>query len=153
MGLLISSLRVLSFPARTEHAFTARMPFGVTAMELLDIFALLVLLTLAATVVGAALVLGWLPGHLAAKRGHPQAAAIRICGWLGLITLGILLPIAFIWAFLRPLRVGVSTATDAGKTDSQANGADIAAELRALNSRLSAIEAAMRGEASGTKAG
>jgi hypothetical protein len=41
------------------------------------------------------------PGAVAARRGHPQAEAIRWCGWLGLVT-GILWPIAMVWAHLRP---------------------------------------------------
>ena len=71
-------------------------------MDFLSIFALVVLLTLLVSVVGGALVLGWLPGHIATQRNHPHADAIRICGWLGLLTGGILLPIAFIWAFFTP---------------------------------------------------
>ena len=34
----------------------------------------------------AVFTLGGLPGRVAAARGHPQAAAIGVCGWLGLIT-------------------------------------------------------------------
>ncbi len=27
-----------------------------------------------------------LPGQIAQRRGHPQAQAVRVCGWLGLPT-------------------------------------------------------------------
>jgi len=76
-------------------------------MDLLDVFALIVLCVLVLSVVGGALVLGALPGKIAAQRGHPQAAAINVCGWLGLLTLGILWPIAFIWAYMQTPRVSV----------------------------------------------
>ena len=42
------------------------------------------------------------PGRIARKRNHPQAEAINVCGWWGAITLGILSPLAFIWAYTRP---------------------------------------------------
>ena len=71
-------------------------------MTALDIFALLVLLVLAAAVVGIWVILGMLPGNIARKRNHPQAEAINVCGWWGVITLGILLPLAFIWAYTKP---------------------------------------------------
>lgn len=117
-----------------------RPNFGATNM-LLDIFALIVLLTLLVTIVGGALVLGWLPGRLAAQRNHPQADAIRICGWLGLITAGLLLPIAYIWVFIRPVRVGVAAGSDAAASSGTSDQSDVAAELRELRSRLAALEA------------
>jgi len=68
----------------------------------LDIFALVILIVLAAAVVGAWIILGMLPGKIAHARNHPQAEAINICGWWGVITMGILLPLAFIWAYTKP---------------------------------------------------
>jgi hypothetical protein len=45
--------------------------------------------------------LGGLPGRIASARGHPQAAAINICGWLGLVVFA-LWPIALVWAYVTP---------------------------------------------------
>jgi cytochrome b561 len=45
--------------------------------------------------------LGSLPGEIARSRNHPQADAINICGWMGLITL-VLWPLALVWAYLAP---------------------------------------------------
>jgi hypothetical protein len=50
--------------------------------------------------------LGSLPGQIAHKRGHPQAAAITVASWLGLATSAILWPMALIWAFLNPSAAG-----------------------------------------------
>jgi len=69
-------------------------------MGTLGIFALIVLLTLVATVLGAVVWLAMLPGKIAVKREHPQAEAIRIAGWLGTIT-GIVWILALIWAYTR----------------------------------------------------
>jgi hypothetical protein len=46
--------------------------------------------------------LGQLPGQLARKWHHPQAAAVNVAGWVGLATGGLLWPLAFIWAFWAP---------------------------------------------------
>jgi hypothetical protein len=69
---------------------------------MLDIFALIVLLVLLATAIAAWAVLGMLPGRIARSRNHPQADAITVCGWWGVITLGLLCPLAFIWAYTKP---------------------------------------------------
>ena len=70
----------------------------------LDFFALFVLLVLAATALAAWVILGMLPGRIARRRKHPQADAISVCGWWGVITMGLLLPVAFIWAYTKPSR-------------------------------------------------
>ena len=43
--------------------------------------------------------------RIAEKRGHPQAAAINVTSWLGIATLGVLWPLALIWAFMKPFSV------------------------------------------------
>jgi hypothetical protein len=44
-----------------------------------------------------------LPGKIARKRNHPQAEAISVAGWLGLLmTMGILWAFAVVWAYTRP---------------------------------------------------
>ncbi|MDX2486498.1 MAG: DUF3302 domain-containing protein [Gammaproteobacteria bacterium] len=75
----------------------------------LDIFALVILFVLAAVVVGVILALGMLPGKIAHSRNHPQAEAINMCGWWGVITMGLLLPLAFIWAYTKPATSGPET--------------------------------------------
>ena len=72
-------------------------------MMLLDYLALFVLFILILTAVGVLIVLGMAPGRIARQRNHPQADAINVCGWWGVLTLGILMPLAFIWAYSRPL--------------------------------------------------
>ncbi len=62
-------------------------------------FALFVLIVLALTAVGVWLFLAVAPGRIADGRGHPKADAVRVCGYWGALTLGILMPLAFIWAY------------------------------------------------------
>ena len=68
----------------------------------LDIFALIILIILVATGLGIWALLGAYPGKIARQREHPQADAIAVCGWWGAITLGILTPLAFVWAYSPP---------------------------------------------------
>ena len=71
-------------------------------MSVLDLFALFILLVLLAFVVVVWVVLGMLPGRIARARKHPQADAVNVCGWCGVITMGLLIPLAFIWAYYDP---------------------------------------------------
>jgi hypothetical protein len=82
--------------------------------------------------------LGGLPGSIAAARGHPQAAAINICGWMGIITL-VLWPIAMVWAYLTRRN---SASTGAVSTGAVANDdmSLLLADLRRASQRIAAIE-------------
>jgi hypothetical protein len=75
-------------------------------IDALDIFAFVVFGVLLVAVVVIVVSLGSLPGQIAHKRGHPQAAAITVASWLGLATGGLLWPLALIWAFLKPSGTG-----------------------------------------------
>ena len=68
----------------------------------MEIFSLIILLVLVVTVLAVWALLGMYPGKIARERNHPQADAIAVCGWWGAITLGILTPLAFIWAYTNP---------------------------------------------------
>jgi hypothetical protein len=67
----------------------------------LDIFALIVIGVLIGFVIWLVVKLGPLPGNIAKERGHPQADAIKVLGWIGVITLGIAWPFALVWAYTR----------------------------------------------------
>jgi hypothetical protein len=71
--------------------------FGV-----LDAFAFVVFAVLIFVAVFIVVSLGKLPGQLARKWEHPQAAAINAASWIGVATGGLLWPLAFIWAFIIP---------------------------------------------------
>lgn len=71
-------------------------------MQGLDILTLIIMVILIVMVGFIVVKLGALPGSIAQQRNHPQAEAIRVCGWIGILTLGLAWPIALIWAFTRP---------------------------------------------------
>jgi hypothetical protein len=92
----------------------------------LDAFAFVVFAVLIFVGVIIVVSVGKLPGQLAHKWEHPQAAAINAMSWIGIATGGLLWPIAFIWAFTKPF--GAKSAKD----DRQSVGAveDDAANLK-----------------------
>ena len=109
-------------------------------IDAFDIIAFVVFAVLLAAAVIIVVVLGSLPGRIARSRGHPQAAAINVCSWLGLATLGLLWPIAFIWAFSKPLFAqSVSPRAEPDKPPDQ-NGD----RLAQMQSRVDKLEAALR---------
>jgi hypothetical protein len=75
-------------------------------IDVFDIIAFVVFAVLLVAAVVIVVTVGSLPGQVAQKRGHPQAAAITVASWLGIATGGILWPLALIWAFLRPAAAG-----------------------------------------------
>ena len=88
----------------------------------LDIFALIVMAVLVAVVIAFVVKLGPLPGKIARDRGHPQADAIYVLGWIGIITLGLAWPVALVWAYTRP-------------------GSTLAERVDALETELAALKA------------
>ena len=103
----------------------------------IDIFAIFVLLVIVATVVYIWVALSMLPGQIAQKRGHPQAEAVNVCGWMGGLTMGILWPLAFIWAYMRPPAVLIpeeKTGTEETKLQAAPKQSDSELENRPLSS-------------------
>lgn len=94
-----------------------------SSFDILDAIAFLVFAVLITVATVIIVFLGQLPGRLARQRAHPQAAAINVAGWLGLATLGLLWPIALIWAFVSPAAVSPL----ASRGDRQGNEVDASA--------------------------
>lgn len=65
--------------------------------------------------------LGKLPGETASARGHPQAQAITVSGWLGLLILP-LWPIALVWAYLVPAGRELTPPPDLGRLQTSLEG-------------------------------
>jgi hypothetical protein len=79
--------------------------------------------------------LGSLPGSIARARRHPQAEAINVCGWMGIITI-VLWPVAMVWAHLVPGQPIAGAAPAAAGGD-----AALLERLHKASLRLSDIEA------------
>ena len=70
---------------------------------MLEIFALVVLAVLVAAAIAIIVVLGNLPGNMARAANHPQAEAVMMLGWVGLLTGGLGWLLALVWAKYRPV--------------------------------------------------
>lgn len=89
-------------------------------MSGLDIFALIVLIILVLCALAIWVLLGMYPGKIARQRNHPQADAINVCGWWGAVTMGILSPLAFIWAYTNPAATLTGTQNPAAPAEATA---------------------------------
>ena len=76
--------------------------------------------------------LAGLPGKKALERGHPQAEAINILGWLGLLLGGVGWCVALVWAFTKPV------AKTAVSSEDIAIAVEAALAKRATSSKESA---------------
>lgn len=112
-------------------------------IDAFDIFAFVVFGVLLAAGVIIVVTLGQLPGQIAQQRGHPQAAAINVASWLGVATLGLLWPLALIWAFLKPLSA-VASGSSASPGAQPAPGPDPKGQLVQMQARMDSLEAAVR---------
>ncbi len=89
-------------------------------------------------IVGLLIWLGGLPGKIAKQHHHPQAAAIEVCGWLGILLGGIGWPIAMVWAFTNPASVIAQPSQAGGGAGSQAGGG--VEQVNYLEQRVSNLE-------------
>lgn len=112
-------------------------------IDVFDVMAFVVFAVLLAVAVIVVVTLGSLPGQIAHRRGHPQAAAVNVTAWLGVATLGLLWPLALVWAFLdqRPAaaaeagaRPGPPAAPRPGTND----------ELVQMQGQMQALQEALR---------
>lgn len=68
-------------------------------LDFFDYMAFVVFGIIISLFVSVVVVIGSLPGKIAERRNHPQAKAINVAAWISLLTLGVLWPIVFVWAF------------------------------------------------------
>jgi hypothetical protein len=68
---------------------------------MLDAFALVVILVIAALALWLIITIANFPGDQARKNNHPQVQAVNTLAWLGLLTLGILWVAALVWAQIK----------------------------------------------------
>ena len=103
---------------------------------ILNIFTFLVMFIVVGAIGFIVAKLGMWPGKIARQRGHPQADAINVASWVGVITLGLLWPLALIWAHTRPAMWVPSSPGDKPPQPT----AVTADELAQLGTRLAAVE-------------
>jgi len=130
--------------------------------ELEDTIATYLALFIIFVVPAVLIVLFWLvhilPEQIAHKRNHPQFEAIRTLCLLSLVFGGLLWPIAWLWAYSKPVLHKMAYGTDKLHPDEHETGVGLqerlarieaqgvpAAELKTLRADLDALEAKLTG--------
>jgi CBS domain containing-hemolysin-like protein len=96
-----------------------------------------------------------LPEKIAEKKKHPQAAAIQVLCLLSLVFGGLLWPLAWLWAYSKPVMYKLAYGTDEVEhghggpskppdEDTKVTAAE-ADEVRSLRSRIAELEARLAG--------
>ena len=112
-----------------------------------DWIAIIVLIVVPVVVIVAFWLVHVLPERLAEQRHHPQTAAIQTLCLLSLVFGGLLWPLAWIWAFTKPVAYRIAYGTDKGDEwhlemgERAKAGALLADELAHLRAELDSMAA------------
>ena len=93
-------------------AAQASMFKGETLDKVADVLAIVVMVLVPLVGIAAFLFVHVLPEKIAEKRHHPQAAAIKTLCFLSLVFGGLLWPIAWLWAYSKPVLYKMAYGTD-----------------------------------------
>lgn len=116
-----------------------------------DVITWVVLIVAPIIAIGVFWIVHILPEKIAEKRKHPQAKAIQTLCLLSLVFGGFLWPIAWLWAYSKPVLYKLAYGTDeaehghddAGKP---AAGTAEAEELKRLRAQVAELEARLSGK-------
>ena len=142
LKLAAASLLVLA-PAPARASFLS----GEALDTFADILALVVLFIVPMVVIVLFWVVHVLPEKIAHKRHHPQTEAITTLCLLSLVFGGLLWPLAWIWAFTKPIGYRLAYGTDKHEgyfdemAEKQREGKLVREEALHLREQLEAMEA------------
>ncbi len=86
---------------------------------MLEIFALIVIFVLVAAAIWLIVLIGNIPGNMARAAHHPQAEAINMLAWIGLLTLGLGWFLALVWAKTKPIAPGPQLEKRVGELEAR----------------------------------
>jgi hypothetical protein len=136
------ALFALSLPADVHAAIFK----GEALDKVADVLTWVVLIVAPIVGIGVFLLVHILPEKIAEKRQHPQAKAIQTLCLLSLVFGGLLWPLAWLWAYTKPVLYKAAYGTDKA-AESREEGAprrldkdDEAEELRQLRKRVAELE-------------
>lgn len=107
----VSRLAWLAFALAAAPAH-ASLFAGETLDTVADIMAIVVLIVVPIVVIVVFWMVHVLPERFAEKRHHPQAQAIQVLCLLSLVFGGLLWPIAWLWAFTKPVAYKIAYGTE-----------------------------------------
>ena len=88
---------------------------GETLDAVAEVLAWVVLFVVPVIAIGVFWLVHILPEKIAEKRNHPQAKAIQVLCLLSLVFGGLLWPLAWLWAYSKPVFYKMAYGTDEGE--------------------------------------
>jgi CBS domain containing-hemolysin-like protein len=120
---------------------------GETLDSVANVIAWFALIIAPIVLIGAFLLVHILPEKVAEKRRHPQLGAIKCLCLLSLVFGGLLWPIAWLWAYSKPVLHKMAYGTDVDDSHEKPGEEKSAiSELEQLRARVAELEAQIRRE-------
>jgi CBS domain containing-hemolysin-like protein len=133
---------LLALPSRAQ----ASMFHGETLDTIADVIAWFAFIIVPPVLIGVFLLVHILPEKIAEKKHHPQLGAIKCLCLLSLCFGGLLWPIAWLWAYTKPVLHKMAYGTDVDDSHGKPVGKTSAiSELEQLRTRVAELEAEMKG--------
>jgi CBS domain containing-hemolysin-like protein len=125
---------------------------GETLDAVADVASWVVLFVAPLLAIGIFLMVHIMPEKIAEKKNHPQAKAIQTLCILSLFFGGLLWPLAWLWAYSKPVLYKMAYGTDEVPHGEEANASSAPAhdeyeEVRQLSARIAELEARLAAKA------
>ena len=135
----------LTFLALPSHAHASFL-HGETLDTVAGAIAWFAFILVPPVLIGAFLLVHILPEKVAEKRHHPQLGAIKCLCLLSLCFGGLLWPLAWLWAYSKPVFHKMAYGTDVDLSHEKPIGKEAAIkELEQLRARAAELEAEIKG--------
>ena len=140
--VLFIALTFLALPSRAHASFL----HGETLDTVAGVIAWFAFIIVPPVLIGVFLLVHILPEKVAEKRHHPQLGAIKCLCLLSLCFGGLLWPIAWLWAYSKPVLHKMAYGTDVDDSHEKPAGKKSAiSELEQLRARVAELEAEIKG--------
>lgn len=140
--VLFVALTFLALPSRAHASFL----HGETLDTVADVIAWFAFIIVPPVLIVVFLLVHILPEKVAEKRRHPQLGAIKCLCFLSLCFGGLLWPIAWLWAYSKPVLHKMAYGTDVDDSHGKPIGKESAIkELEQLRARAAELEAEIKG--------
>ena len=135
----------LTFLALPSHAHASFL-HGETLDTVANVIAWFAFIIVPPVLIVAFLAVHIIPEKVAEKRRHPQLGAIKCLCFLSLVFGGLLWPIAWLWAYSKPVLHKMAYGTDVDDSHGKPAGKESAiSELEQLRARAAELEAEIKG--------
>ena len=140
--VLFVALTFLALPSRAHASFL----HGETLDTVANVIAWFAFIIVPPVLIVAFLAVHIIPEKIAEKRRHPQLGAIKCLCFLSLVFGGLLWPIAWLWAYSKPVLHKMAYGTDVDDSHGKAGREESAtSELDQLRARVAELEAEIKG--------